>query len=127
MAGKLCAVADRDVTSEDARAADDTVTAKGNGTGDDAVTGNNRVCTNMYIVADLNQIIELHTIFQHGIADCTAINRGIGTNIDIVTDSYPAELGNGFPAAAGMGIAKAARADHGTAIDKYPLADYRIA
>jgi hypothetical protein len=55
--------------------------------------------TNMNIVRDLNLIIELYVITDHGIFQRTAINRRIGPDLYIVANPHAADLRNFYPLA----------------------------
>ncbi len=46
------------------------------------------MCPNVAIVSNLNLVVEFNTLFNHGIAQGSAVYTGIGTNLDIVTDYY---------------------------------------
>src|SRR5260221_12731216 len=54
--------------------------------------GDHRVGTDVDVVADLDLVIELGSRLDDGIADGTAIDRRIGTYLDIAADAHAAEL-----------------------------------
>jgi hypothetical protein len=48
----------------------------------------------LHVVSDLYLVVELDAVADHGIAQRTAIDRGAGTDLDVVTDDHasrPAE------------------------------------
>ena len=78
---------------------------------------NGRIGTNHTVVGDLDEVIELHAILDHGIAERTTVDGGVGPNLHLVANHDTAELWHFFPAAIWQtGIAKAARADHGAGL-----------
>ena len=46
--------------------------------------------TNPYVVTNLDKVVELHTVFYHGILQCSPVNAGVGTNLNIVAYPYVA-------------------------------------
>ena len=45
-----------------------------------------------HIVADVNQTVETHALFDMGIADGAAVHGAVGPELDIVLDHHPAQL-----------------------------------
>src|SRR5690606_31879047 len=41
---------------------------------------------------DLNQVVELHAIFDHRVFEGSAVDAGVGTDLDVVSDVNRAEL-----------------------------------
>ncbi len=55
-------------------------------------TGHGRVGTDVHVVANLDQVVQLDAIFDHRVVQRTAIDAGVGTDLDIVADAHSAEL-----------------------------------
>ena len=43
--------------------------------------------TYVYIVSNLNLVIQFNAIFDNSIFDCSPVNRCTGTNLNMVTDN----------------------------------------
>src|SRR3546814_2106143 len=75
-------------------------------------TGHRCMRAYMTVVPDLNLIIQLDAILDDGVCQCTAINRRIGANLDIITDRNCASLRNLDPLARLTGKTEAIGAYH---------------
>jgi hypothetical protein len=65
--------------------------------GNTNTSSHGRVGTNVHVVTNLNQVVEFDAIANDGVFQCAAINAGIGTNFNIVTNPNGTELFNFFP------------------------------
>ena len=81
---------------------------------------------NLYVVGNLDLVIELHAVTDHGIGQGPAINSGVHTDFHVVTDQYAADLGNLVPDTLGVGKAKAFAADHSTRLNDHTLTNTHI-
>ena len=45
-----------------------------------------------HVVADLDQIVDLGALADHGVADRAAVDGGAGADLDVVLDDDPADL-----------------------------------
>jgi len=80
----------------------------------------------MNIVRNLHKIIELHTIFNDGVIQCTAINTGISANLNIITDSHTAKLLNFEPLPCVIRKTETISANHDTRMQQTAFADTAI-
>ena len=72
------------------------------------------------VVANLNQVIELHTIFNDGILQCTSVNAGVGANFNIIANPDRSQLFDFFPHSLVRGKAKAIGPHHHTRVQNTP-------
>ena len=84
------------------------------------------VRANYAIVRDLNLVIELDAIFDDRIAHRAAVDRGVGTDLDIVSYRDRADLGNLDPASIERCEAKAVATDHCPAVNDATNADLAV-
>src|SRR5262249_40495205 len=63
------------------------------------------------IVADLDEVVDLGSLPDHGIAERTAIDGGAGTDLDIVLNDHPTDLQDLSVAAGAREIAEAVLPD----------------
>ncbi len=61
-------------------------------TGDTDTSSNCAMRTDAHVMCNLNLIIELATLLNDGVVQSSAVNRGIGTYFDIITDDNRANL-----------------------------------
>ena len=57
-------------------------------------TGHGGMCAYRYVVADLNQIVQLDAVFDNGISERTTIYAGICPNFNPIADSNRTKLLN---------------------------------
>src|ERR1035437_8791952 len=55
------------------------------------------VTANMHVMADLDQVVELDPIFNHGVLERAPVDAGIGANLDIIANAHRTQLFNLFP------------------------------
>ncbi|MDT4869405.1 hypothetical protein FQZ97_1044310 [compost metagenome] len=55
-------------------------------------TGHGRVRPDVHVVADLDQVVELDAVFDHGVIQRTTVDAGVGADLDIVSDAHRAQL-----------------------------------
>ena len=94
---------------------------------DTRLSDNDAATTNLHVVPDLYQIINLAARADHGIGSGTAVDRRIGADLDIVADDDTAELRNLEMAFASHGVAEAILADPRAGVDRHPIADQCMA
>jgi len=70
--------------------------------------------TNGNIVGNLDKIVYLRAVSDHCIANCTPINGTVCTNLNIIPNHNPTQLGNLVPHPLVFGNPKTITADHGT-------------
>src|SRR5258708_31984772 len=83
--------------------------------------GDHRVRTDVDVVADLDLVIQLGPRLDDGVADGAAIDRRIGTDLDVSADAHAAELRHLGPAAAVRCKAKPVRPDDHSGMNVRPL------
>src|SRR3546814_18490584 len=79
------------------------------------------------VVADHDLVIEFDAIAEYGVLDGPTVNRRIGADFNIITQYYPAQLGDlgpgpGFPGRI-RGKAEAVGAQHNTRMQNDAIAD----
>src|SRR4051794_7216555 len=65
------------------------------------------------VVPYLYLVVELDAIFDDGVGQRAAVDRGIGADLDIIADDDAPGLGNLDPCAVLVGKAESVGADHG--------------
>src|SRR5690554_5155191 len=80
------------------------------------------VITNAHVVCNLHQVVDDDIIADHCIAQCTAINGGTGTNLDIVADFHASYLVYLHPPASIIGEAEPVCTNHRTTVNDHPTA-----
>lgn len=105
------------------------------GTGDRAVAADLRrtrnpgtrrhgsVFANRAVVSDLDQIVDLGSILDQGIAQRPAIHRGICSDLHIVSEPHTAQLRDPYPTIAIFRKTEPLPADDGTGVDQNAPAD----
>ena len=86
-------------------------------------SGDDRICTDVAIVANHDQIIDLAAIANDRIIQCAPINGGIGTNFHIVTNGNYPNLRNLDPFLAVWRKTKSICTDHNTRMNNCTLTD----
>ena len=81
----------------------------------------------MVIVRNLNLIVELCALFNHGVFQCTTVHRCACANFDIVTDNDATHLRNLDPFAIKGGKAKAVPANHAARLEDTTVTHLRFA
>ena len=109
--------------AENHRAAAHRAASADHGTaGDPDTAGHRRMGANLHVVADLYLIVELDAIGNDGVTQSAAIDGGAGTDLDVVTDQHPPDLGNLDPGARRFaGEAETIGADHRPGMDQATL------
>ena len=54
--------------------------------------GHGRVGADVHVVANLDQVVQLDAVFNHGVVQRTAIDAGVGSDLDIVADAHGARV-----------------------------------
>src|SRR5271165_1160537 len=100
-----------------------TVFADLGATGDTDAAGHHGMRADLHVMRDLNLIVELDAVFDHGIAQCSAVDSGIGADVDIVADHYAASLRNLDVDPVFLRKAEAVRTDYRPGMHNPALAD----
>src|SRR5262249_10158128 len=99
----------------------------------DGRAGNSRLrndyatLSKFYVVPDLHQIINPAAFADDCVGSCAAIDRGVGADLDVICNHYPAELGHLYVPCGIGGEAESVLADACTGEDAHARADDRIA
>src|SRR5262245_36240670 len=84
--------------------------------------GDGAVRADAHVVADLNLVVELDALLDHGVVERAAVDRGIGADLDVVADAHRADLRNLHPAAFLAGDAEAVGADDDPGVHHHAFA-----
>src|SRR3989449_6339909 len=109
-------VGDLEVSADHRRAADFAIAADGRAARDADAAGDRRMRSDVATVADLDQVIEFDIILDRRIADCAAIDGGVGADFDVGADDYAAELRDLEPAPVLFRHPETVRADDRSAV-----------
>ena len=82
--------------------------------------------TNVDVVTNLNEIVQLHTIFNDGVLQSTAINAGIGTDLNITPNADSTQLFNFDPCTLVHRKAKAIGANDHTSVNNATFTNLAI-
>lgn len=88
--------------------------------------GHGRMLTDLHVVADLYLVVDLDAVGNHGVAQRSTIDAGIGANFHIIANLHTAELLDLDPAPLVTGKAKTIAANHGAGLHQHPLAQHTI-
>ena len=80
-----------------------------------------------HVVGDHDQVVELHALLDHGIADGAAIDGGVRADIHVVADDHRADLRHLHPGALLGRKAEAVAADDRAGMDDAACADLHVA
>src|SRR5262249_34541791 len=119
-AGELGAGADDDMVGNAAGAADDGAVLDGDGTGAARLSADDAGTADLHVVADLDQVIDHRPVADPCVAQRTAVDGGVGAELDIVADHHPAELRYAAQPFRAGHEAEALGADDGAGIDMHP-------
>src|SRR5665213_3080472 len=124
--GKLRALADRHVIAHPDAATQRHEISKRRTSGDSGLRHNDAMPANANIVADLDQIVDLGALADHGIADGATVDRGAGADLDVVLDDDAPELRHLKVAAQTQHEAEAVLTDLAARMNDDPVADQRV-
>ena len=119
-------VLERAVIGNPDLSADDHVMAENAGARDARLGGDHGVRTNLYVMANMDQIIDFHASGDAGIVQRAAINGGIRSDFHIVANFDNPHLRK-FPVAAlAKRVAETVRAQYGSGMDLHAIADAHV-
>src|SRR5579863_6773788 len=116
-AGDDHVVADRQVSADAHLAADHATAANARAARDSHAGRQCAVGANPYVVRDHDQVVELHALLDHRVIDGSAVDRGVGANLDVGADTYGACLRHLDPTTAFLSEPEAVAADYGPRLD----------
>ncbi len=79
-------------------AADHAALADGDAAREAHARGHRRVRADVAVVSDLDLVIELHALFEHGVADGAAVDGGVAADLHIRPEDHAAHLRDREPA-----------------------------
>src|SRR5690606_9566561 len=120
-------IGDLEMPDDAYRAADHAAAADPGAARDRRTACNRRVRTDPHVVRDLDLVVQLHAVFDDGVIQRAAIDRGVGTDLDIIAYAHGAELRHLEPALAVARLAEAVRADHNAWVKNATRADHHVA
>src|SRR5690606_18666361 len=86
------AVADLQVTGHAHLPGKHAIAADPGAAGDAHAAGHRGVGADVHVVGDLDQVVQAHVVFQHGVIDGAAIDGGVGTDLAVIADAHAAKL-----------------------------------
>ena len=84
------------------------------------------VFANVHVVANLNEVVELDTVFNDRVLQCTTVNARVGTDFDIVANRDRTKLFNFFPSTLMQGKTKTIGANDHTSVNNAALTNLAI-
>src|SRR5487761_1981309 len=103
-------------------AADHAVLAYARAAGDAGAAGDRRMCADAYVVPDLDQIVQLDSVFDHRVVQRSPVDTGVGADLYVVADHHRSGLRNLSPDALLQRNAESIGADHRARMDQRALA-----
>src|SRR5690606_24170255 len=94
--------------------------------GNTCTTGYGSVFANLHVVGDHDLVIQFHAIADDCVGQRTAVDRGIGADLYIITNTNAAELSDLLPVSAFIGEPEAFAANDRTWLDHYALTDAHV-
>ncbi len=91
--------------------------------GNSRAAGNDRVLAHSRSVPNHYEVIELDSVLDDGVIDCTAIHRGVGAYFNVGADFDGTDLGNLHPFAILGGEAKTVGPDHDAGVHERARSD----
>ncbi len=80
----------------------------------------------LHVVRDHDLVVQLHTVADQRIGQCSTVDGGVRADLDVVADGHPADLGDLLPDALLVGETEAFATDHRARLDAHPRADSDI-
>src|SRR5215470_190013 len=121
-----CACSDCQVIGYAGLATHDDAVLDGAATRDADLRSQQTVTPDRYVVRDLDEIVDLGALPDHGVPDGPAVDRRIGTDLDIVLDDDAPDLGNLMGSARPAHKAEAVLSDGAAGVDDDAIADQRM-
>src|SRR2546430_746869 len=91
IAGDDHVIGDGEVAGEAGAAADHAALADRSAAGHADAGGERTVGADVHVVPDLDEVVELHTLLDHGIVDGAAVDGGVGADLDVRSDAHRSE------------------------------------
>src|SRR5688572_33259838 len=92
-------IRDPDVAVDHGRAADGAMPADVGAAGDAGASRDRGMRADAHVVADLNLVVELGALLDHGVVERSAVDGGVGSDLDVVAEGYSADLRDCYQAA----------------------------
>ena len=84
---------------------------------------NDSVRAYVHIVCDLNEIIDLHTVFNDGVIQCPPVNTGVSTNLYIIANANSTKLLDFDPASSIIGKTESVGTNNNAGVQQATLTD----
>src|SRR5215831_15384361 len=94
--------------------------------GNACLTGDQAMPANHHVVADLDEIVDLGPLSDHGVATGAAVDGGTGTNLHLVLHDHPADLWDLEMLRLPGHVAESILADMNTGMDDDAIADQGV-
>lgn len=96
-AGQMDMVGDVEVAGHSGGAPKHTMTADPGAARNANLGRHGTVIANVNVMGDLDEIIQLHAIADHGIVQRAPVDGGIGADFHVVPEHHPPQLGDPVP------------------------------
>jgi len=118
-------VLDGAVVSDSHLPSDGYTVPEGAASRDARLRGNNGMCADLYVVSDMNQVVDLHSFADLGRLERTAVDRRIATDFDVVADFHPTDLREFLVTSLAENVPKTIAADYDARVQLYAIAEPR--
>src|SRR4030095_2973834 len=116
-------VTERDVVGHADLAGQHYTLAQARGTGDTDLGHQERVLTDLHVVADLHEVVDLGAAADDRVAEGRAVDGGVGADLHVILDEHAAHLWDLPVRAAVVGESESVGAQHGAGVDDDAAAD----
>ena len=96
---------------------------KTRGAGNSALGHDDTMTANDDVVGDLDKIVDLGSFADHRVAACSPVDGSVATDLDIVLDDHPTDLGDLAVTVGPHGETEAVLPDPNTRVDDHAIAD----
>src|SRR5262249_55245319 len=107
-------------------AADDRLLSHRRAAGNSGLRCNDSVLSDLDVVGDLNQVVELDAATDHGGFQRTAVDAGVGSDFDVIFNNNAADLRKFHVAVAIFYVAEAIGSDHGAGMNDDVISDQGV-
>jgi hypothetical protein len=102
------------------------VVLHGTAAGDAGLCHHDAVAADLHVVRDLHEVVDLRPLADDGVARRAAVHRGVGADLDVVSDAAPAEVGHPLETASLPDESEPGAAHARAAADDDPLTEERV-
>tara|TARA_B000000460_G_scaffold248396_1_gene225842 strand:+ start:923 stop:1336 length:414 start_codon:yes stop_codon:yes gene_type:complete len=116
-------IGNRNIISDASRTCQSATSTNNHAAGNSDTPSNRGVITNLTVVSNLHQIVDHHTITHSRILNTASIDRGVRTDLHIITNSQRSKLRDTDPLAFIFGVSKPVATQHRTPLDDATTTD----